>query len=171
MDPLERIEEQVVLASLLVRWREQLHAPVLLLEDLPQRDRGTRHVARHALQGLLLRRLDPVAGVDGEARVLPGQQGLMERLRQALSAPQAGQHESSKPLLDCLRVHAIEWMELAAALNEPIGHEGVDVRLEIRKTPERLDRRDHPRKGLLQTEHALEVAAGRVVGRARQDPQ
>jgi len=100
VDPVQGIEQAVVLPCLWIPRREQLHAPVLLHEDLRQGHRGTRHVARQPLQGLGLLRGNRFSGMDREARVLPGKQPLVEGVRQTLGAAEAIKHQAPEPPLD-----------------------------------------------------------------------
>ena len=100
----------------------------------------SREVTRHALRGARLVRFDGCSDVRGEARVLPREQRLEKRLRQALRASKRLQQAGSKHILQSRFIEARRRDEAAAPLQEPIRDEHVHVGVPVAERTERLDR-------------------------------
>ena len=96
----------------------------------------------------------------------------MKFLRQTLGLMQPLQQAPAKELLDEPRVEVRQWHELTVGRKRTVGHEHMQVRVEVRRVgAERLDRDHETRLHVTPVEDRADARDDRVATRAGDEPQ
>ena len=147
-----------------------------------ERDGGMDEVAGQPLDSGGIPGVDLDLVMHGESRMLPGEEARSGVLVELAASDEHLEDAAAKELLGHLARRRIDGGEVAIAMDEAGGHEGVDVWLPIREVPVGLDRDHHPghrgvilQSGTIEVAHGGPGAAGEIAEQAavvqEEDPQ
>jgi hypothetical protein len=159
VDPVEGIESANGRAGAGIGRCRDLEQ-VVMPADAIGRDRRAGDVARESLELLAVLRGERLSGEDGKTGMDPGETRLHEPLRETLLFVEAVKNKPAKHFANSRAIDGWETEELSFCRPDPIGNDGVAMRIEVGPIrTERLNRGDAAGPNVFAGKQRLEGSA------------